>query len=111
MIHKLITTLRNHLSTNEWLFLLTAYELGKGGWVSRIAVIEAAELPQHGSNVSSLCGGLNKLGLIGMKIVPNARNQGSYEVKLTPEGKALIRKAFESAQNLAPSQPVTTAAA
>jgi DNA-binding MarR family transcriptional regulator len=101
MIHKLITTLRKQLSNNEWLFLLTAYELGKGGWVSRIAVIESADLPQHKSTISSLCNELNQRGLIGMKIVPNGSNQGSYEVKLTPEGKALIRKAFESAQQFA----------
>jgi DNA-binding MarR family transcriptional regulator len=101
MLHKLITNLGHHLPYNQWLFLLTAYEIGKGRWMPRLVVIEAAQLPAHGSNVSSLCSRLHTQGLIDVQTVPNGVNNGTIEVKLTPAAKALIRTAFETAQKAA----------
>jgi len=101
MLHKLITNLSHQLPYNHWVFLLTAYELGKGKWIPRMDVIEAARLPDHGSNVSSLCSRLHSAGLIDLRTVPNSVNSGTIETKLTPAAKEIIRTAFETAQKAA----------
>jgi DNA-binding MarR family transcriptional regulator len=101
MLHKFIVTLRAQLPLNQWLFLLTTYELGKHGWISRQDVVNAAQIPVHSSQVSRLSSELQNIGLLDVRTAPNSVNQGSIEVKLTPKGKQFIREAFEGANGSA----------
>lgn len=97
MIHRLIAYLKGETNFNQWLFLLTTYEIAKHEWVERLQIVRAARLPEHASNVSELTSKLVNAGLIDVITQPNGRNAGTIHVRLTPESRRMIRAAFKHA--------------
>lgn len=97
-LYPLINHLKAQLPMNQWHFLLTAYEIGKSQWIERSAVVRAAQLPDHASNVSELTSRLRTQGYLEIENRPNGINQGTIHIRLTRPARDLLRDAFTRAQ-------------
>ena len=97
MLHKLITILNGQFSYNQWLFLLTCYELSKGKWIRRRDVYDATNLSNKSSNVSATMSQLRKLGMLHEEKRLNGINDGDWWVKLTPDARAVLEGAYKAA--------------
>jgi hypothetical protein len=97
MIHPFIITLNSQFTYNQWLFLLTCYELSKGQWICRRDVYRAAGLPEKStSNTSHLMKQLRELRMLREEKRENKVNGGTWFIKLTKEARDILEGAFKA---------------
>jgi hypothetical protein len=103
MLHPFIIILNGQFTHQQWLFLLTCYELSKGQWIRRKEVYSAAGLPDKStSNTSHLMKQLRELGMLNEEKRPNGVNSGDWFIKLTKEARDILKGAFKAAEVPAP---------
>lgn len=105
MIHRLIAQLQRHRTFQQWLFILTTYELGKRGWVRRADIVQAADF--NGNTIKKLVNELMLRGDIQQRKVPEQGEPGGghMEVRLNDIALTDLQVAFNLARTAA-SQPV-----
>lgn len=103
MIHPFIISLNARFTYNQWLFLLTCYELSKGRWIKRADVYSAAGLPEKStSNTSHLMKQLRELKMLHEEKRTNGINGGTWFIKLTNEARNVLQDALRTAEVPAP---------
>lgn len=98
MVHIVIEHLRTRLPDNQWLFLLTAYELNKRDWQERRDILARLSIADKASVIKPLTEGLANLHLIETKKTRSGPSITSCQIRLTPHGRAEIQAAFKLAQ-------------
>ena len=107
MLHLVIEHLRTRLPDNQWIFLLTAWELNKRDWQERRDILARLSISDKASVITPLTEGLVKLGLIETKKTRSGPSITSCQIRLTRDGRAEIQAAFKVAQA---DQPTLTPA-